>query len=366
MRRKSSSKTTAVPILPWETYLAGQGAGRQYRDCHSRYAPAFARQRALIRRIVEQIRPKAVACLGAGVLNDVPYRALLDSGAQLHLVDWLPGAIKTGIALSIVETDESGAPACAYCALGDARARECCTRFHRSGAAARQVCDRFVALSRQPPGCGALEIGSWPRIHVEDATGGYASAFARGLEAALGGVGTWKQALARANKLARRVKRRSAARGRLGIADASVDLVTSSMLLSQFEHEPYDYFSRLVGRLVGAPGADEERRLNGAMEQLREFLVDYQIEEHCAEIRRILAPGGRVFMSFELFHRNPHRDDWFLVKQTHRGLAVLDRYFHFDFDLLDARDSATRFQASGAPSLVLNLVLGAKVPAKHH
>jgi hypothetical protein len=282
------------------------------------------------------------------------------------LVDWLPGVIETGIALSIIETDESGEPACTYCTLGDARARECCANFHQNGAAARQVCDHFVTLSGQPRECGAFEIGSWPRIHLEDATGGYANAFAQGSGPALDGIGTWKQALSRANALIRRIKRESKVLTRLGIADSSVDLVTSSMLLSQFEHEPYDYFSRLVGRLIGAPGADEERRLNGAMEQLRDILVDYQIEEHCAEIRRILAPGGRVFMSFELFHLDPHRDDWFLVKQTHRALAMLDRYFHFDFDLLDARDSVTRFQVRGATSLVLSLVVEAKAPAQHH
>ncbi len=71
-------------------------------------------------------------------------------------------------------------------------------------------------------------------------------------------------------------------------------------------------------------------------------------------------------MSFELFHLDPQGEDWFLVKQTHRALAMLDRYFHFDFDLLGARDSAARFQARGAPSVVLNLVLEAKAPAQDH
>lgn len=356
----------AVAILPWDAYLAGQGSARKYRECRARFGSAFAHQRALIRSIVEHTRPGVVACLGAGVLNDVPYRTLLNSGARLHLVDWLPGAIETGVSLSIVETGSSGQPACAYCALDDAQARDCCTNFRYQGSsaqrAARQVCDRFVPLPDQPPRCEALKIGSWPQIHVEDATGGYASAFARGLGSALDGVGTWKQALARANTLARRVKRRNHKRAQLDIADHSVDLATSSMLLSQFEHEPYDYFSRLITCLIGPPSSSDERRLAGAMEQLRDTLVEHQIEEHCAEIYRILATSGRAFISFELFYLDPRQGGWFLVKQMHRGLAVLDRYFHFDFDLLDARDSATRFQARGGPSLVLSLVLKPKQP----
>lgn len=366
MRRKSSSQTAPVGLLPWDAYLAGQGAAQAYRECRSRRAPAFRQQRAFIRRIIERTKPDVVACLGAGVLNDIPYRTLMGSGARLHLVDWLPGAIEAGVALSIIATDEAGGAHCAYCALGGDRARECCANFHLSGPPSSAVCDRFVPTAGDPPACDAFEIGSWPQVHVEDVTGGYASAFALGLGPELRGVTTWKQAFARANALARRIGRPARQRQRLSIADASVDLVTSSMLLSQFEHEPYDYFAKQAARLIGPPGAGDERRLNRAMARLRDALVDQQVEEHCLEIRRILAPGGRAFMSFELFHLNPERTDWFLVRETHRSLPALDQHFRFNFDIIGAGESLTRFQSGRAPSVVLALVLEAKAPATRH
>ncbi len=307
-----------------------------------------------------------VACLGAGVLNDIPYRTLLGCGARLHLVDWLPGAVDAGIALSIIATDKAGGPHCIYCDLGRDRARECCANYHLATAPSSGVCDHFVPIPGDPPACDAFEMGSWPRVHVEDVTGGYASAFALGLGPGLKGVTTWKQAFARANALSRRIGRQARKRRRLSIADASVDLVTSSMLLSQFEHEPYDYFSKQVTMLIGAPSAGEEGRLGRAMEQLRDTLVDRQIEEHCAEIRRILAPGGRVFMSFELFHFDREQKGWFLVKQTQPSLAVLDRHFTFNFEIIAEGESLTRFQSRRTPSMVLALVLEAKAPLVRH
>lgn len=361
-----SSETAPVRLLPWDAYLAGRGAAQTYRECRSCCAPAFAQQRALIRRIVERTKPRVVACLGAGVLNDIPYRTLWGSGARLHLVDWLPGAIEAGVALSIIATDETAGAHCAYCALGGDRAREYCTNFHRSGPAPSAVCDRFVPTPGDPPACDAFEIGSWPQVHVEDVTGGYASAFALGLGPELRGVTTWKQAFARANALARRIGRPARRRQRLSIADASVDLVTSSMLLTQFEHEPYDYFTKQVARLIGLPGAGDEKRLNRAMARLRDALVDQQVEEHCLEIRRILAPGGRVFMSFELFHIDPEGTDWFLVREMQRSLSTLDRHFRFNFDIIGEGESLTRFQSRRAPSVVLALVLEAKALATRH
>ncbi len=71
-------------------------------------------------------------------------------------------------------------------------------------------------------------------------------------------------------------------------------------------------------------------------------------------------------MSFELFHLNPERTDWFLVRETHRSLPALDRHFRFNFDIIGAGESLTRFQSGRAPSVVLALVLEAKAPATRH
>ena len=102
----------------------------------------------LLRRSAKQIPPRSVACLGAGVLSDIPYRRLIECGGAVHLVDWLPGVCQSGIKHSIIE-------------IGD-----------------------------DNPACAAFTHGECPTIHHEDVTGDYASHFSRRLLAELRGVGS--------------------------------------------------------------------------------------------------------------------------------------------------------------------------------
>lgn len=110
----------------WEDYLTRPDAASAHRDCHLRFRRAFASQRDCIRRIFETTRPRVVACLGAGVLNDLPYRTFIESGAVVHLVDWLPGVVESGVAHSIIRHTESGPAQCVYCLCPEADARAYC------------------------------------------------------------------------------------------------------------------------------------------------------------------------------------------------------------------------------------------------
>ena len=220
--------------------------------------------------------------------------------------------------------------------------------------------------ARRRPGaglCTAFKRGAEPKIHGEDATAGYASAFATALADELPRATSWKQAFGVANALSRRIGRW---RRPLDIADHSIDLVTasdlvtSSMLLSQFETQPYNYFAEQAATLLGRPRRRDERRLDAAMKALRTTLLTNQVARHWEEIERILAPGGRCFMAFELFHYDRQRECWFLVGQMHQALAIVAERFEFDFDLLPATDLALRFEPPGKSSLVYAFVLKAK------
>jgi hypothetical protein len=57
---------------------------------------AYGSLREAICRVVEAARPKTMACPGAGVLNDIPYRTLVQSDTTVHLVDWLTDLVETG------------------------------------------------------------------------------------------------------------------------------------------------------------------------------------------------------------------------------------------------------------------------------
>jgi hypothetical protein len=212
----------------------------------------------------------------------------------------------------------------------------------------------FVPDPNQPDLCLAFRKGSLPHIHQQDVTGGYANAFGTGLAEALDGVTSWRQAIKRANTLAHRV---AGIRQELEIPDHSVDLVVSSMVISQFEHEPYKYFLRQVAALIGLPSEREEQRVGPATQALRATLLTNQVRGHAAEIDRILAPDGRCFVAFELFHRSAERAHWHMVHDGHAAMRILADKFAFDFD--DELDpiTDTRFENAGARSAVYHFLL---------
>jgi hypothetical protein len=355
-----ASHSNARSITAWRDYLSGPDLQDRYGACHRHKTAAYTRQRDLIRRIFEATRPKSVACLGAGVLNDIPYLSFLRGGATVHMVDWLPGATDTGIALSIISKDRAGAPVCAYCAIGDAVARTCCRNFGGVSSAGTWVCENFSPAVAEQPVCEAYRRGDWPAVHLRDVTGGYATAFAEGLIDELSGATSWKQAFGRAKDLAKRLSRAKRPGSGLDIPDGSVDFVTSAMVMSQFEHEPYGYFSSQAAKVLGPPDARDQIRLRHGLKDLRDVLLANQFEGHCAEIRRILAPGGRCFMSFELFHFNADDDQWFLVKEMNALLPRLERHFRFSFEGIPDRDYLMRLEPRESDSLVLSFLLEPK------
>ena len=147
---------------------------------------------------------------------------------------------------------------------------------------------------------------------------------------------------------------------RMKIEDSTVDLVTSSMLVSQFAHEPYTYFSQRTAERLGRPSDEEEAGLLPALEALCDALLEYQVQAHFDEIDRILAPGGVCYLSFELFHTVPGRRQWFLVDGVPLFFQALADRYYFNFDALLSDDMVTRFQTGNEPSLVFTALLEPK------
>ena len=262
--------------------------------------------------------------------------------------------VESGVAHSIIRHTGGGPPQCVYCLCPEADARAYCRNYRKSRTSAPGVCDRFAPDAGEPPTCLAFQKGDLPYVYRQDVTGGYASAFGRGVCGEVRTVTSWRQALRRAGALANRVKRQ---RTTMDIPDASVDLVTSSMVVSQFEHEPYGYFSKQAAAVLGPPAPGENKRLRPALETLRSTLLANQIERHLDEIERILAPGGHCFMAFEMFHVEDGTGRWFLVKEMLGALAAIDRRFDFNFDILPQSDSVALFETPGGRSVVHRFVL---------
>ena len=342
--------------VTWEEYLAVPDADSRFVECYRRCCSSFAQQRENIRRLVKATSPGVVACLGAGILNDIPYRALVKSGAAIHFVDWLAGSIDVGVSLSIIEMDEHRQPQCVYCDLSNDCPEEFCINFQRSGGSAGTVCDRLILSHSEPPRCEAFIKGESPSIHYEDVAGGYASEFGRRLLRELRDARTWERAFSRAAKLAGRIRSSE----RISIGDSSVDLVTSSMLVSQFAHEPYNFFSFRAAERLGPPTPEQEKRLLPAMEKLRSALFTHQVQRHLDEVQRILAPGGVCYLSFEVFAAVPHSHQWFMVEGVSKVLEAAGNRFHFNFDIIPENESIIGFQTGEDRSLTFCVVLEQK------
>ena len=345
----------------WERYLQVPDEAEAFRSCRCRCQAAFSAQRENIRRLFEAISPQSVCCLGAGVLNDIPYELLVSAGVDFYLVDRLPNSIEHGISQSIVNHLDNSLTACLYCNEGISCPEQFCKHFeltNRTSESSPSVCDRFIPSEDEPLRCLAFEKGTRPTVYYEDVTGGFATEFGKRITKELRGVKSWKEAFSKGEGLAKRL--RTQHQHRLDIPDHSIELVSSSMVVSQFEHEPYDFFSRQAAKKLGPPETREEQTLQPAMERLRDLLFRNQLERHCEEIRRFLSPGGRCYMSFEMFHETPGANNWFVAHAMGSAFEVLGKYFLFDFDIISQQETLTRFQTAGAASLVFSFVLERK------
>ena len=339
--------------LSWNDYRTLPDAASHYRDCTSRCRPAFEHQRRNISKVLVATQPKTVAVLGAGVMNDVPYGDLLDLHAEVHLIDWLPGAPEAGLRHSLISEGAPGEFSCLYCRPGIDVPEDYCRSYCQPVSELRKVCDEFESTQDAPLQCASFEKGARPITSCEDVTGGYAETFARQVGRTLRGAQSWRKAVERSVALARKVRGTQS----LSLPSRSVDLVTSSMVVSQFEHEPYQFFVQAAEGLLGRPTPREERALSKVVSRLRDTLVEGQLENHCAEIVRILKTGGYCYMSFELFQEHDLRGPWFLVESTHKAMGILGRRFAFDFDILTPTETAERFATGETSSVVYSYVL---------
>jgi hypothetical protein len=128
-------------ITAWEEYLSPNQAAGAYSECRRRCRSAFDRQRACIERIFEARPPKVIACLGAGVLNDIPYWHFTETNATLHLVDWLRGIAEFGVANSILRRDAGRLPQCVYCGLADVAPETYCHSYRQADPQGAGVCE---------------------------------------------------------------------------------------------------------------------------------------------------------------------------------------------------------------------------------
>lgn len=346
---------TRLP-LEWERYINAPADADTVHQCRLRCALMFRDQREALRELCVSVRPKRIGCLGAGCLNDIPIETFLRTGSEVYLVDWIPRISEEGFRSDVIQREGASS----YCFIRELQPapERFCGNFSPAASGQDRVCNRFLLEEGPRPRCANYSRSAEPHFLEADVTLGRATAFARRVERWVGFSKTPAQAF---RKAIDELRRCSTVNEKIAIPADSLDLVTSSMVVSQFDHEPYTFFSKLLALQFGSRLLAEEERLLPLMERLRSGLFRIQVEGHIREIYRLVEKRrGRVFFSVELFCSSSNRDEFFLVQEIHQVMDMIGKYFHFDFHLISPDQSLRMIETHSGTSIVQSYVLRPK------
>jgi hypothetical protein len=344
-----------MTLMDWDGYLTPLG---EFGSCRSNCLESFFPQREKIRNLFKTLSPQNVLCMGAGYLNDIPIEEFLKAGSSIYLVDWAKNISREAYCKDIIAGDK-GDYNC-YLSQVEKPLRYCRNFSAPKLFKSKNVCDRFKASVDTPSQCANFECGSEPFFLEEDATQGKASEFARRISEIVSATKSPKAVYKNALKEVHRLKKHSQA---LTVEDRSIDLVTSSMVVSQFEFEPYGFMTQVMMQKFGKePLVEMEIFLRPHMEKLRDELFLLLVEGHFQEMHRILKEKGRVYFSLESFHRNKNFGRWFPVRNFSATIEIMEKYFWFDFDTLPGSFIPDRVGIMGDESIVQTYILEPKYP----
>ncbi len=338
----------------WDDYLEVPFSPECVDECRDACSAAFELQREHMQMLMSTLKPRGIACLGAGVLNDIPIDSFIVGGAQVYLVDWIPDVSREGFRGRLIAEDGDGYD----CLLCEERCASgnFCAAFQPPVHPVHRVCHNFVLAEGAHPRCENYAPGPEPHFVTGDVTGGRAQRFAESLPDIVREAKTPARAF---RKAISHCQRCATVNERLDIEAGSQDLVTSSMMVSQFEHEPYTFFAKLMEEHFGRKSIEEKTaELTPLLEQLRSDLFQVQMDGHVRELYRLVDKDrGKVYFSVELFHARPADDKYFLLHESPAVLDTLSKYFHFDFSFIPPQESLKEVTTGQRPSIVQSFVL---------
>ncbi|MFQ5444855.1 MAG: hypothetical protein ACE5EK_09590, partial [Nitrospinales bacterium] len=297
--------------LNWGEYLTPQGA---FSKCREKCLNSFLNQRERIRNLYQALSPKNVVCIGSGYLNDIPIEDFVKAGSTIYLVDWVKNLSREAFCKDVVTECEDRY----QCFIYQTRfnPRQYCTNYDALDVSPKEqkqeVCSSFIKSDSSLSRCDNFKFGTNPVFLEMDAAQGRADVFARRVSEMIPRAKNPKVVFKNALREIGRLKQFSKT---LPIENHSVDFITSSMVVSQFEFEPYGFLSKKVAQKFGTNELNRmEKTLTPYMEKLRSNLFPFLAEGHFKEMHRILQGDGRVYLSIETFHRPKDYDRWFWCK----------------------------------------------------
>lgn len=343
--------------LSWEGYIEAPLDLATGGD--SSRAAAFDQQRQSIEELIQRLKPRTVGCLGSGFLNDIPIESLFHTAHEIYFIDWIANVSMQGVRHRILE--ETPLVRCLFCACD--QPRRFCEAFSGRAAETDMVCTSFCPAEGPSLQCENYVPGTEPRFIQADVTAGRGSRFGKRIHRVVAQSNTPKQAFQRA---IRECSNTFNIRDAMPVKANTFDFVTSSLVVSQFDAEPYTFFARLLEEKFGREQIlSKENILLSLMTELRSELFRLQMEGHAAEIYRMLnKENGKAYFSVEFFRSLPTGDDFFMVHESPQVLTSLDRYFHFDFASISPDQSLQAYSMGAGNSVVQSFVLAPKTEAE--
>ena len=344
--------------ITWTQYLDTKVSRESYAISQQQCGRALSYQRNIIGKLVRSLEPKTIACMGSGFLNDLPIRILFSQDTQVTLVDWIEGISQEGVSHQIISKSNDEYH-CLFCDknIGNAYCKNFTNELLTEG-----VCTAFVPVDGPSITCQNYEPNAEPKFLQCDITAGYGNHFANAMQKKINSCKTPKEVFTRAIKLCSQLETR---RNPIPVEDNSIDLVTSSMVLSQFDYEPYNYFAQILEQCYGRDQIlAHEKVLRPLMEELRTKLFVEQARRHTQELYRLAKKDGtaRVYLSVELFRSDNDDSLYFLVQDISKALDIINEYFLFDLEAISRNDILHHVDIDNGTSVIQNYVL---VPRTH-
>lgn len=350
-----------MPGLDWQSYL--KPVAPSVAAHRARSAEAFACQKENIGKLCRILHPRTVVCMGAGYLNDIPVDDLIAIDADIYFAERIEGITQQAFHYDLVKqiTDQFICLACKCCGDPHKYCKNYCVENPERPSLpdADQTighCDNFLrAEDNAWPSCANYAAGEFPRFLRADVTQGVAQHFATQVPAVLKRASKPRQALNYAIHACPQPR----AEASLPLSEHSVDFITSSMVASQFDFEPYTYFIRNLFLHFGQQAIEQNiDALGSLLESLRDRLFLTQMEGHCGEMLRLLKPEGRIYFSIEVLHSGGVTEPYFQSEVACKAMSIIGRYFYFDLQTLpDIVTPAHAAMVAGGKSLIQSWLL---------
>ncbi len=338
-------------LTSWQEYLHPNNLDALVDCCHETCSRSFEQQQARLLLLWERLKPENVLFLGAGGLNDIPLRQFLEAGTRVTLVDWVPGITRAGLAREMVYGPPES-PACIVCRTQDRCPADLCGNYFPY-LHPRNVCLNFKPNDASGCRCANYCPGSQPQVVEQDVSGGIGQQFAESVLPCLNRAPNSTTALSRLRKALC-----AAREDDLRLPAASFDMVISTMVVSQFYFEPLQYMTQNL--LARYPiSASHRDSVESRLQELRRILFTKMLAGHFKEIKRLLKPGGRAYVSFEICHRKKDSQFWFVPDYTGLALAEISRRFLCSFDVTSPAEAMTQTKTCEGESVILSFLLSA-------